>query len=143
MVASALVLTTLTPSHAAGAGCSRCTLVFGIGFGLVNAPITTRPCPGMPNNQAGVAAAIASTSRQVGPALGVAVVGSILGTAVGDGLGTQLASASHPAWWLISGCGASVLVLGVATTGRWAQRTARLTAQRLEQEAAPAPLQPA
>jgi EmrB/QacA subfamily drug resistance transporter len=142
MVASAVVLTTLTPSTSLALLLAMYA-VFGIGFGWVNPPITYTAVSGMPNNQAGVAAAIASTSRQVGAALGVAVIGSIIGTAVGAGLGKQLASASHPAWWLIAGCGASVLVLGLATTGRWARRTARLTAQRLEQETAPAPLQPA
>jgi EmrB/QacA subfamily drug resistance transporter len=142
MIASAVVLTTLTPSTPLALLLAMYA-VFGVGFGFVNPPITYTAVSGMPNNQAGVAAAVASTSRQVGQAMGVAVIGSILGTAVGDGLGRQLASASHPAWWLIAGCGLSVLVLGVATTGRWAQRTARLTAQRLEEEAAPAPLQPA
>jgi EmrB/QacA subfamily drug resistance transporter len=142
MTASAVVLTTLTPSTPLALLLAMYA-VFGIGFGWVNPPITYTAVSGMPNNQAGVAAAVASTSRQIGQALGVAVIGSILGVSVGSGIGTQLASASHPAWWLIAGCGASVLVLGVATTGRWAQRTARLTAQRLEREAAPAPLQPA
>ncbi|MCF1600047.1 MFS transporter, partial [Streptomyces muensis] len=38
--------------------------VFGIGFGFVNAPITNTAVSGMPRAQAGVAAAVASTSRQ-------------------------------------------------------------------------------
>ncbi len=50
-------------------------VVFGIGFGFVNAPITNAAVSGMPRAQAGVAAAIASTSRQIGSTLGVAVVG--------------------------------------------------------------------
>ena len=58
--------------------------MFGIGFGAVNPPITYTAVSGMPNNQAGVAAAaVASTSRQVGQTLGVAIIGSIVGTAVG------------------------------------------------------------
>jgi hypothetical protein len=52
--------------------------VFGLGFGLVNAPFTNTALSGMPRSQAGVAAAVASTSRQIGAALGVAVVGSVL-----------------------------------------------------------------
>src|SRR6185369_11543288 len=51
-------------------------LVFGLGFAMVNAPITNTAVSGMPRAQAGVAAAIASTSRQVGQSLGVAIVGS-------------------------------------------------------------------
>ena len=53
-------------------------VVFGIGFGFVNAPITNAAVSGMPRAQAGVAAAIASTSRQIGQTLGVAVVGSLV-----------------------------------------------------------------
>ncbi len=142
MVASALVLTRVTPS-------TPLLLllfvyaVFGVGFGSINPPITYTAVSGMPNNQAGVAAAVASTSRQVGQALGVAVTGSILGAAVGGGGGAHLAAASHPAWWVVAGCGASVLALGAASTGRWAQATARRCAEQLEQEAAAQPLQPA
>jgi MFS family permease len=40
-------------------------VIFGIGFGLVNAPITNAAVSGMPRAQAGVAAAIASTARSV------------------------------------------------------------------------------
>ena len=61
--------------HARSPGCSPAYVVFGLGFGLVNAPITNAAVSGMPRAQAGVAAAIASTSRQVGSTLGVAVVG--------------------------------------------------------------------
>jgi EmrB/QacA subfamily drug resistance transporter len=143
MVASALALTTLTAS-------TPLLLllvvygVFGIGFGFVNPPITFTAVSGMPNSQAGVAAAVASTSRQVGQALGVAVTGSILGATVGVSIGPHLTSASHPAWWLVAGCGAVVLALGVASTGQWARRTAQRCAAQLEQEAAePRPLQPA
>lgn len=88
-------------------------VLFGMGFGLVNAPITHTAVTGMPKAQAGVAAGIASTGRQVGSALGVAVVGTVL------------ASGSRTAgWWVISGCGALVLLLGALTTGARARRTA-------------------
>src|SRR5258708_18566456 len=51
-------------------------LVLGVGMGWVNAPITNSAGAGMPRSRAGTAAGIASTSRQVGSSLGVAVVGS-------------------------------------------------------------------
>ena len=57
-------------------------VLFGLGFGLVNAPITNTAVSGMPRAQAGVAAAVASTSRQVGQSLGVAVVGSAVVSAM-------------------------------------------------------------
>ncbi|ARZ70245.1 MFS transporter [Streptomyces albireticuli] len=98
-------------------------VLFGIGFGLVNAPITNTAVSGMPRSRAGVAAAVASTSRQVGSSLGVAVIGA----AVAAGL--QLTG-----WWIITGCGAAVLLLGTLTTGRWAAGTAERTAARLDPE---------
>ena len=58
-------------------------VVFGLGFGMVNAPITNTAVSGMPLAQAGVAAGVASTSRQVGSALGVAVLGSLVTAQLG------------------------------------------------------------
>jgi len=51
-----------------------CYVLFGFGFAMVNSPITNTAVSGMPREQAGVAAAIASTSRQVGGALGAVVL---------------------------------------------------------------------
>jgi len=98
-------------------------LVFGLGFGLVNAPIANTALSGMPRSQAGVAAAVASTSRQVGAALGVAVVGSVLSSGLAGSPRTGFAAASHPAWWIVAGCGLAVLGIGALTTGRWAVGT--------------------
>jgi MFS family permease len=106
-------------------------LVFGIGNAMVNPPITNTAVSGMPRAQAGVAAAVASTSRQVGSALGVAVVGSVVTSSLHGPLRTGLAPASHVGWWVIAGCGVAVLALGFATTGRWARATANRTADRL------------
>jgi EmrB/QacA subfamily drug resistance transporter len=82
-------------------------VVFGIGLGFVNAPVTNAAVSGMPRAQAGVAAAIATTSRQVGQTLGVAVVG-----------------ATAAAWWVLVACGAAVLALGLVATSAGARRTA-------------------
>ena len=103
-------------------------LVFGLGFGVVNAPITNTAVSGMPRSQAGVAAAVASTSRQVGSSLGVAVMGSAVISAMTGPLQLGFASASHVGWWIIAGCGVSVLSVGLLTSGRWARRTADRTA---------------
>lgn len=110
-------------------------VVFGTGYGVANAPITNNAVSGMPRAQAGVAAAIASTSRQVGQALGVAVSGALVtaGTA-GQALARGLPSATRPAWWVLAGCGALVLTMGFASTSSWATRTARRTAERLNPE---------
>jgi EmrB/QacA subfamily drug resistance transporter len=127
ITASALMFTRLTDSTAP-LYLLAANLVFGIGFGLVNPPITNTAITGMPAAQAGVAAAVASTSRQVGNTLGVAIVGAIVSGGVISSLGPSFTAASHAAWWVITGLGAAVLVLGVTTTTRWAQSTARTEA---------------
>ncbi|MEU0387900.1 MFS transporter [Streptomyces chartreusis] len=108
-------------------------VLFGIGFGFVNAPITNTAVSGMPRAQAGVAAAVASTSRQLGQTLGVAVVGAVLASGVGASSYREMfVSAARPGWWIIAACGFAVLVLGAVSSGRWARGTAERTAERLE-----------
>ncbi|MCM2388530.1 MFS transporter [Streptomyces albipurpureus] len=113
-------------------------VLFGIGFGMVNAPITNTAVSGMPRSQAGVASAVASTSRQIGQTLGVAVIGTVL--ASGVAVGTQSPSYAQDfvdtariAWWIIAGCGLCVLVVGALTSGPWARSTASRCAERLEE----------
>lgn len=109
-------------------------VLFGIGFGFVNAPITNAAVSGMPRAQAGVAAAIASTSRQVGATLGVAVVGALLASGLGKPGSAVVASATHAGWLVLTGCGVGVLVLGLVVTTSWAKRTANRTARELNPE---------
>lgn len=126
---SAVMLTRLEP-HTSTLYLIVAYLIFGFGSGVVNPPITNTAVSGMPPAQAGVAAAVASTSRQIGMTLGVAVVGAIAGAGVASGLGNGFAAATHPAWWIIAALGLVVLVVGYATTTEWAHRTARATADR-------------
>ncbi|WP_434589286.1 MFS transporter [Streptomyces sp. A5-4] len=111
-------------------------VLFGLGFGMVNAPITNTAVSGMPRAQAGVAAAVASTSRQIGQTLGVAVIGAVLAAGVhGSSYEDGFVAASRPAWWIIAGCGFCVLVVGALTSGRWARESALRTADRLREPA--------
>jgi EmrB/QacA subfamily drug resistance transporter len=101
-------------------------VAFGFGFGMVNPPITNTAVSGMPPEQAGVAAAVASTSRLVGMSLGVAVAGAV---AIAAGASAQaVARASHGAWWIIAGCGVAVIAIGLASTTARALQTARAVA---------------
>jgi MFS family permease len=133
VMASALMLTQLRASTAT-LYLIVAYVIFGIGSGLVNPPITNTAVSGMPPAQAGVAAAIASTSRQVGMTLGVAVLGAVAGGGVAGALGKSFATATHPGWWIIAVLGAVVLVLGFLTTTEWARETARQTATRLGED---------
>jgi EmrB/QacA subfamily drug resistance transporter len=103
--------------------------LIGVGFGLVNTPITNTATSGMPRAQAGVAAAVASTSRQIGSTLGVAVAGCVVAGATA----TQFSAASRPAWGLLVGCGLVILGIGTLSTGRWAAGTAVRARERLEE----------
>src|SRR5206468_11619225 len=79
--------------------------IFGVGFGMVNAPITTAAVSGMPLDRAGAAAAVASTSRQAGVSIGVALCGALTGAGL---------------WWLIAAFTAGIAILGILANTRWA-----------------------
>jgi EmrB/QacA subfamily drug resistance transporter len=93
-------------------------VLFGVGLGMVNPAITNNAVAGMPLSQAGVAAAIASTGRQVGAALGVAVAGTVVSAS--HEKGSDFTQATHPIWWIMTGCGAIILLLGWASNTSWA-----------------------
>ena len=116
--------------------------VFGIGFGLINPPITNTAVSGMPPSQAGVAAAVASTSRQVGATLGVAIVGAVAGSGLSGVIGNGFASATHASWWIIVGLGVAILILSLLSTTEWASETAARTAARFREVGLPAPRAP-
>jgi EmrB/QacA subfamily drug resistance transporter len=68
----------------------------GLGFALVNPPITNTAVAGMPREQAGVASAVASSSRQLGNVLGVALFGSLTASRLRSQLTHRAASAQLP-----------------------------------------------
>jgi EmrB/QacA subfamily drug resistance transporter len=114
-------------------------VLFGIGFGMVNAPITNSTVSGMPVSQAGVASGVASTSRQIGSSLGVAVIGSAAVTALHGSFRHGFAEATHAGWWIMVGCGAAILALGLLVSGSWARLTAQRAAARLVPASGDAP----
>jgi EmrB/QacA subfamily drug resistance transporter len=93
--------------------------LFGCGVGLVNPPIANTAVSGMPTAQAGVAAAVASTSRQVGAAMGVAIAGTAVATARSHGM--PYTEATHAVWWGLVACGVLVAALGVLSNTGWAK----------------------
>ncbi len=93
--------------------------LFGFGLGMVNPAISNTAVAGMPLAQAGVAAAVASTGRQVGAAFGIAIAGTVV--AVSRTHGTSFTLATHPIWWIETTCGAIIVFLG------WLSSTPRAT----------------
>ena len=124
LAGGSLILTQLTPTTAT-ADLLLAYSVFGLGFGMVNPPITNAAVSGMPADQAGVAAAVASTSRLVGISLGVAIIGSIVVSSQ-DASGGSIAAASHAGWWICVACGLAVVVVGIISTTERALNSARL-----------------
>ncbi|MBP2704240.1 MFS transporter [Microbispora sp. RL4-1S] len=106
-------------------------LPFGVFLGTVNPPITNTAVSGMPRSMAGVAASLASTGRQTGTTLGVAIAGTIVGPALARG-GAASMGAEHGVWWLVLGLGAGVGVLALFSTGRRAMATAARAAALFE-----------
>ncbi|MGF6882027.1 MFS family permease [Nocardia sp. GAS34] len=94
-------------------------VLFGLGFGMLNAPITATAVAGMPAERAGVASAIASTGRQIGQALGVAIVGAIVVPGIGANVPATLPGASGPGWAAIAVGGLLVVALASAATERY------------------------
>ncbi|MEQ0558849.1 MFS transporter [Amycolatopsis sp. NEAU-NG30] len=86
-------------------------VLFGVFLGTVNPPITNTAVSGMPSSMAGVAASVASSGRQTGTTLGVALAGTAQGV-----------------WWLVAALGAGLFALALLGTGRRAAATARRAA---------------
>jgi MFS family permease len=129
MAAGALMLVALH-SHTSIAYLLISYVIFGVGMGLVNAPISNTAVSGMPRAQSGVAAAVASTGRLIGATLGVAIAGSL----VAGSTAATFATASHAAWIFLGGLGVFVLIAGLASTSRWAQQTASQAASVISEE---------
>lgn len=111
--------------------------VFGIGFSMVNAPVTNAAVSGMPLDRAGAASAVTSTSRQVGVSIGVALCGSVTGSALAA-TGADFASSARPLWFVCIALGVLITALGFVSTSQRAQRTAARLAPLIEPEKRPA-----
>ncbi len=97
--------------------------VFGVGFSMVNAPITNAAVSGMPLDRAGAASAVTSTSRQIGVSIGVALCGSVTGGALAQ-IGGDFAAAARPLWLVCVGLGLVILALAFVATSPRALRSA-------------------
>jgi len=107
--------------------------IFGIGFGMVNAPVTFAAVSGMPRAQAGLASAVASTSRQIGVSVGVALAGAIAGNRNGDRAITDFTQATHRFWWILAAIGILIIVLGLLSTGARARASTQRIAHLLHE----------
>jgi len=102
-------------------------LLVGVFLGMVNPPITNTAVSGMPRSMAGLAGALASSGRQTGTTLGVAIAGAIVGPALGRG-GVAFTTTAHSVWWMLLGLGLGLVLLTLVSTGALAERTAQRAA---------------
>ncbi|WP_413232400.1 DHA2 family efflux MFS transporter permease subunit [Mycolicibacterium sp. 120266] len=111
--------------------------VFGMGFSMVNAPVTNAAVSGMPVDRAGAASSVTSTSRQIGVSIGVALCGSVIGTSL-PSRGLDFMSAARPLWFMCVGLGVVIIVLGFLSTAPRALASAQRLAPLIEGQKAPA-----
>jgi hypothetical protein len=72
-------------------------LLMGAGMGLAVAPATDSIMGSLPRDQAGVGSAVNDTTREVGGALGVAIIGSMLSSLYGTRVADALPAGTPPA----------------------------------------------
>jgi hypothetical protein len=70
--------------------------MFGLGGGLALAPLTDTVMAAVPVNDAGVGSAVNDLSRELGGALGVAVIGAIVNGSYSERVGDALAGSASP-----------------------------------------------
>ena len=87
------------------------------GMALTMAPATESIMGSLPLGKAGVGSAVNDTTRQVGGALGVAVIGSVLASIYGSQVGDFLQGKPVP-----SGTAERAQAVARARVGRWASR---------------------
>jgi len=96
-------------------------VLFGLGAGLMNVPLTNAVIDGAPAAQAGVASALLNASREVAGLLGVTVIGAVLRTSEGSALRSGVNQAQafidgyHTGLWLTIGLLAAGVVLSYLT----------------------------
>ena len=59
---------------------------------------------------------------------------ALVGALVASANHLNFAVASRAGWWVLTGCGLAVLVLGLVATSPWALRTAQRTAEAINPE---------
>jgi hypothetical protein len=71
-------------------------VVLAVGMGLVMAPATESIMGSLPRTKAGVGSAMNDTTRQMGGALGVAIIGSVLASSYRPGVTSRLQALHAP-----------------------------------------------
>jgi EmrB/QacA subfamily drug resistance transporter len=108
VVAGGLALMSRSGIHAEYALLVVALVVTAAGMGMVTAPSTGAIMVSLPLNKAGVGSAVNDTTRELGGALGVAVVGSTLASLYRSGVSTRIASLPASTHVATSSLGAAI-----------------------------------
>jgi EmrB/QacA subfamily drug resistance transporter len=92
VAALALTLSVTVP----GAVLAACLFGYGVGVGMATAQLSSLIMSEVPPAAGGQASGLQSTVRQLGSALGIAVLGTLLVTSLGTGTESRLADAGMP-----------------------------------------------
>jgi EmrB/QacA subfamily drug resistance transporter len=85
-VAAVLAIALTTRATTTGWGFAPWMLVYGIGLGLTSAQLTNVTLGGVPAADSGLAAGTQSTARQLGAAVGIALIGAVFTTTLGSAM---------------------------------------------------------
>jgi MFS family permease len=119
-MAIAMALLALQPADVALGWLLAGYLALGTGYAVINAPISTVAVASLPRDQAGVAAAVASSARNVGLVLGIAVLGSVVNgrlpsLAASEGFAHAFTDAVHLAYVVAAGVALAAAVVAMRT----------------------------
>ena len=95
-------------------------LLVGVGYGFINAPVSTVAVATLPRQQAGVAAAMASSARNVGLVMGIAVLGSVVNGRMPalqahESYALAYTDAIHPAYIVAAGVALAASAVALST----------------------------
>jgi EmrB/QacA subfamily drug resistance transporter len=90
-VMAVLVIALTTRATTTGWGFAPWMLAYGVGLGLTSAQLTNVTLGGVPPAVSGLAAGTQSTARQLGAAVGIALIGTVFTT----GLGQAMSARTH------------------------------------------------
>lgn len=131
----ALALTRLDAESGYVTGLLPSIVLTGVGFGLVNSPSVNTVTRTVANADSGAAAALVTTSQQIGGAIGGALVTVVAVVAIGDGAGSGSAyslgsvTAAFAACSVIAAC-AAICARVILPSGPAAERLSDATADR-------------
>ncbi|WP_285694982.1 MFS transporter [Actinomadura sp. NBRC 104412] len=95
-VAAVLALALTLTASTTGFGLAPWMLLYGIGLGLTSAQLTNVSLADVPPERAGQASGTQSTARQVGAALGIALIGTVFATGLGGSMADRLRGSELP-----------------------------------------------